>query len=182
MIQVGTANEFTYGDKGNNRRLSSNDINSLSWMPVAAAAASYYAIVGTEKTMAKAKQFVEPSSNTSYPLSSLLEDDEQSTKQEKKIKESQQDLLLQRAWGMISLPAVKRLSLEVSKLLKGKNRTKIMYNDFLIKGSYVLFFCLTQLHYIMISSSKVLLLRNEYLLQMFHALLFVLEKIFHAHV
>jgi len=61
------------------------------WMPIAAAAASYYSTIGANATSSKAFEVLQsPSSG-----------------------------FIKRAWGMISLPFVKRLSLEVSKFLKG---------------------------------------------------------------
>uniref|UniRef100_A0A7S1FX13 Alpha/beta hydrolase fold-3 domain-containing protein n=1 Tax=Corethron hystrix TaxID=216773 RepID=A0A7S1FX13_9STRA len=61
------------------------------WMPIAAACASYYSTIGSNTTSSKAFEVLQsPSSD-----------------------------FIKRAWGMVSLPFVKRLSLEVSKFLKG---------------------------------------------------------------
>jgi len=77
---VGTAVEYT-GPEG----------SFGMWMPIAAAAASYYAIAGADATSSRAAQVLaSPSSD-----------------------------LIKRAWGTISLPSVKRLSLDVSRILKG---------------------------------------------------------------
>lgn len=75
---IGTANQVTSGSM---------------WMPVAAAAASYYTITGPNTTASRLAEVMSKSSS-SYDL-------------------------IKRAWGVVSLPAVKRLSLEVSKMLKG---------------------------------------------------------------
>jgi hypothetical protein len=80
---VGTALRVTKSANSNNQKRS-------IWMPLtAAAAASYYAIVG-------------PGGKSAEVLSS-------STGSE----------LIQNTWGMVSLPAVKTLSLQASRLLKG---------------------------------------------------------------
>ena len=61
------------------------------WMPIACAAASYYAIAGPDATSSRAARAV------ASPTTDMIK----------------------KTWGMISLPAIKRLSLDASKLLKG---------------------------------------------------------------
>jgi len=80
---VGTAIQVT---EGNAKQ------SSLLWMPVAAAAASYYVLTGADATSLKAQQ----------ALSSSVSSD-----------------IICRSWKLVGLPAIKRVSLEVSKLLKG---------------------------------------------------------------
>lgn len=80
---VGTAIQVTEGNEKH---------SSLLWMPVAAAAASYYVLTGADATSLKAQQ----------ALSSSASSD-----------------IICRSWKLVGLPAIKRVSLEVSKLLKG---------------------------------------------------------------
>lgn len=83
---IGTAIQVTEGSEKNDKS------SSLLWVPVAAAAASYYVLTGADATSVKAQEAI------SSPLSS--------------------DIIC-RSWKLVGLPAIKRVSLEVSKLLKG---------------------------------------------------------------
>lgn len=83
---VGTAIQVTEGNEKHEKT------SSLLWMPVAAAAASYYVLTGADATSLKAQE----------ALSSAVSSD-----------------IICRSWKLVGLPAIKRFSLEVSKLLKG---------------------------------------------------------------